>query len=96
MNKEMLTRELVCARLRDLAEMKVGLEEIRGLLEKILAVQMEYQARIEEEEDRGYQLAAALREGNNMGNDVQSFGTLLEMAVKRLQGIRKGGSCIRT
>ncbi|GMF50938.1 unnamed protein product [Phytophthora fragariaefolia] len=87
MNKEMLARELVRVRLRDLAEMKVGLEEIRGLLEKILAAQMEYQVRIEEEEDRGYQLAAALRDGNSMGNGVLTLGILLEMAVKRLQAI---------
>ncbi|ETN16748.1 hypothetical protein PPTG_05884 [Phytophthora nicotianae INRA-310] len=84
MSETRLTRELASARLKDLAEMKKRLDKMRVSLEKITEVQIECLARIEEEEEPSYQLAAALIDGDGVGDGFLSFGILLEMAVNRL------------
>ncbi|ETO61397.1 hypothetical protein F444_20591 [Phytophthora nicotianae P1976] len=84
MSETRLTRELARARLKDLAEMKKRLDKMRVSLEKITEVQIECLARIEEEEEPSYQLAAALVDGDGVCDGFLSFGILLEMAVNRL------------
>ncbi|KAG6942986.1 hypothetical protein JG688_00017830 [Phytophthora aleatoria] len=54
-------------------------------LDKLLAVQLEFQAAIEEDQERCYELAASLGSGESVSGGIQSFGVLLEMAINRLK-----------
>ncbi|KAG1685772.1 hypothetical protein DVH05_007709 [Phytophthora capsici] len=83
---EKLARELVRARLNELASMKEMLDKMRYSLEVILAVQLKFQARVEEEEESGHEMGNELAEGQDDQKGFLSFGVLLEMAVDRLQG----------
>ncbi|KAF1785281.1 hypothetical protein GQ600_9056 [Phytophthora cactorum] len=79
MDQRTLARELMRARLAELVKMHISLE-------RILAVQVKFQALIEEDEERGYELQADLDEEEAVQDGVLSFGVLLEMAVNRLTG----------
>ncbi|KAG4055127.1 hypothetical protein PC123_g9799 [Phytophthora cactorum] len=56
MDQRTLARELVRERLAELVKMKMMLEKMHSSLERILAVQVKFQALIEEDEERGYEL----------------------------------------
>ncbi|KAG7380971.1 hypothetical protein PHYPSEUDO_006568 [Phytophthora pseudosyringae] len=83
MDEKTLARELVRARLDDLADMKKKLEKMAINLEKILRFQLGLLSVIEENEERSYALAAALDDGNTTQDGI-SFGVLFEMAINRL------------
>ncbi|KAG6966446.1 hypothetical protein JG688_00006762 [Phytophthora aleatoria] len=78
MNERTLARELIRARLSELADMKSNLE-------RILRIQLEFQSRVEENEERNYELATDF-EYEGTAHDVLSFEVLLEMAINRLRG----------
>ncbi|KAG3080596.1 hypothetical protein PI124_g5726 [Phytophthora idaei] len=52
MEERALARELVRARLQDLAQMQKKVDTMRKSLDKLLAVQLEFQAAIEEDQER--------------------------------------------
>ncbi|KAE9297037.1 hypothetical protein PR003_g23609 [Phytophthora rubi] len=85
MDEKTLARELVRARIDELAEMKKKLEKMNKNLEKILELQLQFLSAIEENEERSYALGAALDDGGT-ARDAMSFGMLLEMAINRLNG----------
>ncbi|KAG2771154.1 hypothetical protein PC129_g24890 [Phytophthora cactorum] len=58
MEERALARELVRARLQDLAQMQKKMDTMRKSLGKLLAVQLEFQVAIEEDQERCYELAA--------------------------------------
>ncbi|KAL3657609.1 hypothetical protein V7S43_017413 [Phytophthora oleae] len=86
MDQRTLARELVRARLRELATMKKMLERVHSSLEKILAVRMEFQGLIEGVEEHIYEPDADLGEADAVQDSVLSFGGLLEIAVNKLKG----------
>ncbi|KAF1789096.1 hypothetical protein GQ600_10174 [Phytophthora cactorum] len=55
-------------------------------LNKLLAVQLEFQATNEEDQERCYELAASLSPGESVCGGILSFGVLLEMVKNRLKG----------
>ncbi|POM64112.1 Hypothetical protein PHPALM_20404 [Phytophthora palmivora] len=60
MDERMFARELVRARVDELADMKKTLEDIGTSLEKILRAQVELLSRMEDNEDSSYVLASEL------------------------------------
>ncbi|KAL4175740.1 hypothetical protein KRP22_000701 [Phytophthora ramorum] len=85
MNQRKLARELVRARMGELDKMRGMLEKVQRSLGEILAVQLELQDQFEEEQERIYELEAALHEEGADQDDDLSFGVLLEMAVNKLK-----------
>ncbi|KAG2790984.1 hypothetical protein PC129_g10010 [Phytophthora cactorum] len=87
MDEKTLARELVRARLHELADMKKQLDKVHNELEKILRVQLVLQSLLEESEERCYGLAAALDNKEDTAQDDElSFDVLLEMAINKLKG----------
>ncbi|KAF1794587.1 hypothetical protein GQ600_24004 [Phytophthora cactorum] len=87
MDENTLARELVRARLHELADMKKQLDKVHNELEKILRVQLVLQSLLEESEERCYGLAAALDNKEDTAQDDElSFDVLLEMAINKLKG----------
>ncbi|KAG1703861.1 hypothetical protein DVH05_006870 [Phytophthora capsici] len=87
MDGKTLARELVRARLEELADMKQKLETLNRKLEKLLMTQLEFHTLIEDSQERGYALAAALDSNEETDqNGALSFGLLLEMAINKLKG----------
>ncbi|KAJ8566493.1 hypothetical protein ON010_g6629 [Phytophthora cinnamomi] len=91
MEKKSLARELVRARIAEIALLKKKLDELTEHLEKLLAAQLQVQALVEDHEENSYALAAALvDEGVDHGDlttqdDAVSFDILLELAVQKLK-----------
>ncbi|RAW21520.1 hypothetical protein PC110_g22037 [Phytophthora cactorum] len=86
MDKKTLARELVRARLHELADMKKQLDKVHNELEKILRVQLVLQSLLEESEERCYGLAAALDNKEDTAQDDElSFDILLELAINELK-----------
>ncbi|ETI29832.1 hypothetical protein F441_22391 [Phytophthora nicotianae CJ01A1] len=87
MDEKTLARELIRARLDELADMKQKLETLNGKLGKLLKLQLEFHVLIEDSEERCYALAAALDcKDESVQDGVFSFGLLLEMVVNKLKG----------
>ncbi|ETN18479.1 hypothetical protein PPTG_21559 [Phytophthora nicotianae INRA-310] len=84
MDTRTLARELTRARLKELEKMRKVLDNIQHSLDEIMAAQMAFQGRIDEEEARIYQLMADLFEGGTVQDGTFSFGVLLEMAIHNL------------
>ncbi|RAW29362.1 hypothetical protein PC110_g14276 [Phytophthora cactorum] len=86
MDEKTLARELVRARLHELADMKKQLDKVHNELEKILRVQLVLQSLLEESEERCYGLAAALDNKEDTAQDDElSFDILLELAINELK-----------
>ncbi|KAG3116630.1 hypothetical protein PI124_g2924 [Phytophthora idaei] len=86
MNEITLARELIRARLSEPVDMKPKLDDMARSLERILRIQLEFQSRVEENEERNYELATDF-EYEGTAHDVLSFEVLLEMAaINRLRG----------
>ncbi|GMF44423.1 unnamed protein product [Phytophthora fragariaefolia] len=83
MNAKSLARQLIRGRLDELADMKNKLVEMRMHLEKMLEVQLELQALMEDNEECGFMLAA-LNNGITREEDAITCGVLLEMVVTTL------------
>ncbi|KAG7384089.1 hypothetical protein PHYPSEUDO_003004 [Phytophthora pseudosyringae] len=92
MNERTLARELVRARLAEVAELKNALEQMHANLEKMLRAQMELQTLLEDREEPGYELVEVLGDDGIViaHEGAFSFGVLLEMVVNRLKAV--GGS----
>jgi hypothetical protein len=86
MNDKTLARELVRARLADLAIMKKKLDKMSDYLEKMMAAQLEFQALIEACEEHSYELSGSVGDGDltTASNESLSFDALLEMLVNKL------------
>ncbi|KAF4036108.1 hypothetical protein GN244_ATG11925 [Phytophthora infestans] len=85
MDEKTLALELVRARLDELADMKQKLKTLSRKLGEPLKVQLELHTLIEDSEERSYALAAALNyKDETVQEGVFSFGTLLEMVVRKL------------
>ncbi|KAG1683527.1 hypothetical protein DVH05_015064 [Phytophthora capsici] len=84
MDQKALPLELVRARLSELEKMRTVLVNIQRSMEEIMAAQMEFQGRIDEEEACLYQLKADFFEEGAAQDDDLSFGVLLEMAIHKL------------
>ncbi|KAG2779757.1 hypothetical protein PC129_g4579 [Phytophthora cactorum] len=87
MDKKTLARELVRARLHELADMKKQLDKVHNELVKMtLRVQLVLQSLLEESEERCYGLAAALDNKEDTAQDDElSFDILLELAINELK-----------
>ncbi|KAI9979955.1 hypothetical protein PInf_002138 [Phytophthora infestans] len=86
MKEAALARQLVSARLEELAALKEKLEQISTGLEMIMKAQLEVQALIEEREDHGYELSKTVKDENVTLSRMEtlSFGMLLELLVNKL------------
>ncbi|KAI9989817.1 hypothetical protein PInf_020104 [Phytophthora infestans] len=86
MKEAALARQLVSARLEELAALKEKLEQISTGLEMIMKAQLEVQALIEEREEHGYELSETVKDENVTLSRMEtlSFGMLLELLVNKL------------
>ncbi|EEY58036.1 uncharacterized protein PITG_00645 [Phytophthora infestans T30-4] len=86
MKEAALARQLVSARLEELAALKEKLEQISTGLEMIMKAQLEIQALIEEREEHGYELSETVKDENVTLSRMEtlSFGMLLELLVNKL------------
>ncbi|KAF4150688.1 hypothetical protein GN958_ATG00125 [Phytophthora infestans] len=83
MKEAALARQLVSARLEELAALKEKLEQISTGLEMIMKAQLEVQALIEEREEHGYELSETVKDENVTLSRMEtlSFGMLLELLL---------------
>ncbi|KAI9990031.1 hypothetical protein PInf_020337 [Phytophthora infestans] len=86
MKEAALARQLVSARLEELAALKEKLEQISTGLEMIMKAQLEVQALIEEREEHGYELSKTVKDENVTLSRMEtlSFGMLLGLLVNKL------------
>ncbi|KAF4142418.1 hypothetical protein GN958_ATG08594 [Phytophthora infestans] len=86
MKEAALARQLVSARLEELAALKEKLEQISTGLEMIMKAQLEVQALIEEREEHGYELFKTVKDENVTLSRMEtlSFGMLLGLLVNKL------------
>ncbi|KAF4129383.1 hypothetical protein GN958_ATG07467 [Phytophthora infestans] len=86
MKEAALARQLVSARLEELAALKEKLEQISTGLEMIMKAQLEVQALIEEREEHGYELSKTVKDENVTLSRMEtlSFGMMLELLVNKL------------
>ncbi|KAI9981548.1 hypothetical protein PInf_009301 [Phytophthora infestans] len=86
MKEAALARQLVSARLEELAALKEKLEQISTGLEIIMKAQLEVQALIEEREEHKYELSKIVKDENVTLSRMEtlSFGMLLELLVNKL------------
>ncbi|KAF4139780.1 hypothetical protein GN958_ATG11021 [Phytophthora infestans] len=86
MKEAALARQLVSARLEELAALKEKLEQISTGLEMIMKAQLEVQALIEEREEHRYELSETVKDENVTLSRMEtlSFGMLLELLVNKL------------
>ncbi|KAI9991140.1 hypothetical protein PInf_018772 [Phytophthora infestans] len=86
MKEAALVRQLVSARLEELAALKEKLEQISTGLEMIMKAQLEVQALIEEREEHRYELSETVKDENVTLSRMEtlSFGMLLELLVNKL------------
>ncbi|KAF4130030.1 hypothetical protein GN958_ATG20793 [Phytophthora infestans] len=86
MKEAALARQLVSARLEELAALKEKLEQISTGLEMIMKAQLEVEALIEEREEHGYELSKTVKDEDVTLSRMEtlSFGMLLELLVNKL------------
>ncbi|EEY55419.1 uncharacterized protein PITG_09381 [Phytophthora infestans T30-4] len=89
MKEAALVRQLVSARLEELAALKEKLEQISTGLEMIMKAQLEVQALIEEREEHRYELSETVKDENVTLSRMEtlSFGMLLELLVNKLTAV---------